>query len=128
LDAAEWVRTRLDLPVDELQARVLRTASKRGILNCSRQWGKSTITAAKAVHQALHEAESLTVVVRVRASPLGVGVTARDMEQPAQVIVAGSISIIGHGVSGPSTRFRSIRGTRRTTVVKCEGICIEESR
>jgi hypothetical protein len=62
-DAAEWVRTRLDLPVDELQARVLRTASKRGILNCSRQWGKSTITAAKAVHQALHEAESLTVVV-----------------------------------------------------------------
>ena len=62
-DAAEWVRSRLELPVDSLQARVLRTASKRGILNCSRQWGKSTITAAKAVHQAYHAAESLTVVV-----------------------------------------------------------------
>jgi hypothetical protein len=61
-DAAEWVRTRLGLPVDSLQARVLRTANKRGILNCSRQWGKSTITAAKAVYQATH-AKSLTVVV-----------------------------------------------------------------
>jgi hypothetical protein len=62
-DAAEWVRTRLGLPVDSLQARVLRTANKRGILNCSRQWGKSTITAAKAVYEATHVAESLTVVV-----------------------------------------------------------------
>jgi hypothetical protein len=62
-DAAEWVRERLELPVDALQERVLRTTNKRGILNCSRQWGKSTITAAKAVHQAYHTAESLTVVV-----------------------------------------------------------------
>ena len=66
-DAAEWVRTRLDLAVDPLQARVLRTTNKRGILNCSRQWGKSTITAAKAIHQAYNTAESLTVVV----SPCG---------------------------------------------------------
>jgi hypothetical protein len=62
-DAAEWVRTRLGLAVDSLQARVLRTTNKRGILNCSRQWGKSTISAAKAVYQATHEAASLTVVV-----------------------------------------------------------------
>ena len=62
-DAAEWVKTRLGLPVDPLQARVLRTVNKRGILNCSRQWGKSTITAAKAIYEATHVAESLTVVV-----------------------------------------------------------------
>jgi hypothetical protein len=62
-DAAEWVRTRLDLAVDSLQARVARTTNKRGILNCSRQWGKSTSTAAKARHQAYNTAESLTVVV-----------------------------------------------------------------
>jgi hypothetical protein len=62
-DVAEWVKTRLGLEADALQAKVLRTASKRGILNCSRQWGKSTITAAKAIHQAYHEAESLTIVV-----------------------------------------------------------------
>src|ERR1035441_8738549 len=57
-DAAEWVRERLELAVDSLQERVLRTTNKRGILNCSRQWGKSTITAAKAVHQAYHTAET----------------------------------------------------------------------
>src|ERR1035441_2310 len=62
-DAAEWVRTQLELPVDALQERVLRTTNKKGILNCSRQWGKSTITAAKAVHHAYHTAKSLTVVV-----------------------------------------------------------------
>ena len=62
-DAAEWVRERLELPVDALQERVLRTTNKRGILNCSRQWGKSTITAAKAIHEAYHTAGSLTVVV-----------------------------------------------------------------
>ena len=32
------------------------------ILNCSRQWGKSTVTAVKAVHQAVSRADSLTLV------------------------------------------------------------------
>ena len=71
IDAAEWVRDRLDLAVDDLQARVLRTVSKRGILNCSRQWGKSTITAAKAVHHAFLNAESMTVVVSPSARQSG---------------------------------------------------------
>ena len=59
----EWARTKLGFPADGLQARVLETPSKRGILNCSRQWGKSTVTAAKAIHQAFRHAESLTLVV-----------------------------------------------------------------
>lgn len=63
MDAVTWVRERLGLTSDTLQARVLGTKHKRGVLNCSRQWGKSTITAAKAVHQAYTEAESLTLVV-----------------------------------------------------------------
>src|SRR5664280_730469 len=70
-DAAEWVRERLELAVDSLQERVLRTTNKRGILNCSRQWGKSTITAAKAVHQAYTEAGSLTLVVSPSARQSG---------------------------------------------------------
>jgi hypothetical protein len=60
-----WVREKLGFNPDEGQARVLSTASKRGVLNCTRQWGKSTITAAKAVHQACTEAGSLTLVVSV---------------------------------------------------------------
>ena len=35
--------------------------------------------------------------VGVRASPLGVGLTARDIEQPAQVMVIGRVSIIEQG-------------------------------
>ena len=62
-DAAEWVRRKLGIAPDRLQAEVLRTGTKRGILNCCRQWGKSTITAAKAVHQAQTRVGSLTLVV-----------------------------------------------------------------
>ena len=48
----EWVKERLGMEVDRSQEEVLDAASRKGILNCTRQWGKSTITAAKAVHQA----------------------------------------------------------------------------
>lgn len=60
---AEWVRERLGFEPDEGQQRVLASGSHRGILNCTRQWGKSTVTAAKAVHQAYTEGGSLTLVV-----------------------------------------------------------------
>jgi hypothetical protein len=63
LGAAEWARDALGFPADRLQARILETHAKRGILNCTRQWGKSTVTAAMAVHQAVHQAGSLTLVV-----------------------------------------------------------------
>ena len=69
--AEAWVREKLGFAPDEGQARVLSTASKRGLLNCTRQWGKSTITAAKAVHQAWTEAGSLTLVVSPGARQSG---------------------------------------------------------
>jgi hypothetical protein len=40
-------------------------------LNCCRQWGKSTVTAAKAVHQACSAAKSLTLVVSPSARQSG---------------------------------------------------------
>jgi len=61
-DAADWVRETLGFWPDPAQERVLASGSRRGILNCTRQWGKSTVTAAKAVHQAYTEGESLTLV------------------------------------------------------------------
>jgi len=54
-----------------MQEQVLRTVGKRGLLNCSRQWGKSTITAAKAVHQAQRTAGCLTLVVSPSARQSG---------------------------------------------------------
>src|SRR4051812_23643129 len=62
-DVAEWTRQQLGFPVDATQARVLNLSSKRVMLNCARQWGKSTVTAAKAVHDAVKRAGSLTIVV-----------------------------------------------------------------
>lgn len=59
----EWARRELDFQADTLQAQVLRSEGRRGILNCSRQWGKSTVTAAKAMWQAVNRPGSLTIAV-----------------------------------------------------------------
>lgn len=48
---------------DSWQARVLRSASSRLLLNCSRQSGKSSITAILAVHTALYAAGSLVLLL-----------------------------------------------------------------
>lgn len=61
-DAAEFARVRLRFVPDETQAEVLRSGARRLILNCSRQWGKSTVGAAMAVHRAYSRAGSLVVV------------------------------------------------------------------
>ncbi len=53
IDEVEFARTRLGFRPDERQAEVLRSTAKRGILNCSRQWGKSTVTVAKALYRVL---------------------------------------------------------------------------
>ena len=70
-NAADWAREKLGFVADAAQERVLATDHKRGLLNCTRQWGKSTVTAAKAVHQAFTEAESLTLVVSPSARQSG---------------------------------------------------------
>jgi phage FluMu gp28-like protein len=70
-DPVEWVRGRLGFEPDAAQAQALASKRKRVLLNCTRQWGKSTITAAKAVHHAYTERESLTLVVSPSARQSG---------------------------------------------------------
>src|SRR6266853_6792084 len=62
-DVVEFVRKRLQFEPDERQLEVLRSGAKRGILNCTRQWGKSTIAAAKAVHRAYSEEGCVVLVL-----------------------------------------------------------------
>jgi hypothetical protein len=62
---------RLGFVPDAWQARVLESESKRVLLNCTRQCGKSTVTAVKAVEQAYTVAESLTLVVSPSARQSG---------------------------------------------------------
>ena len=63
MDAVEFARKVLAFDPDEKQAELLVCADKQVILNCTRQWGKSTVTAARAVWQAWAEPESLVLVV-----------------------------------------------------------------
>jgi len=59
---SEFAREKLGFAADERQKEVLDSTAKRGILNCSRQWGKSTVAAVKAVHCAWSEAGGLVLV------------------------------------------------------------------
>ena len=61
-DAVQFARQRLGFQPDERQSQVLQSTAKRAILNCSRQWGKSTIAAAKAIHLAYTQPQSLILI------------------------------------------------------------------
>ncbi len=56
---ADW----LGFTPDARQMELLTRPFRRLVLNCTRQWGKSTITAAKAVGRAHEKPESLTLVM-----------------------------------------------------------------
>ena len=52
-DTAKWVRKTLRFSPDTVQTEILNSRAKRLHLLCARQWGKSTVVAAKALHHAL---------------------------------------------------------------------------
>jgi hypothetical protein len=58
-----FAREQLHFQPDPKQEVVLNSGAKRRLLNCTRQWGKSTVTAIMAVHNALSHDGSLTLVV-----------------------------------------------------------------
>src|ERR1019366_7642154 len=62
---------RLGFEPDQQQAEVLRSNAKRGILNCARQWAKSTVSAVKAVHRAVTQSGSLVLVASPTARQRG---------------------------------------------------------
>ena len=66
-----WAHRAFGFEADAAQARVLDSRSKRVVLNCTRQWGKSTVTALKAVHEAITQRESLIVAVSPTARQTG---------------------------------------------------------
>src|ERR1700712_2296510 len=67
----DFATAKLGFTPDPKQSVLLRDSLRRVLLNCSRQWGKSTITAAKAVHQAYTKPESLVVVLSPTARQSG---------------------------------------------------------
>ncbi|WP_031499731.1 terminase large subunit domain-containing protein [Bryobacter aggregatus] len=63
LDPATFASKFLGIEPDGKQAIVLRTPARQLILNCSRQWGKSTVSSILALHQAYFTPKSLVLVV-----------------------------------------------------------------
>jgi hypothetical protein len=61
-DVIGFVTERLRFEPDEGQRELLESGAKRGILNCTRQWGKSTVAAMKAVHRAYCRPGSVVLV------------------------------------------------------------------
>lgn len=62
-DPVEFARAVAGIEPDPWQAQVLRSDSRRILLNCSRQSGKSTTTAILALHRALTAPKSTIIVV-----------------------------------------------------------------
>lgn len=63
LDPVYFARERLSLTLDPMQAALLRKRSRRSLLNCTRQWGKSTTTAATALHEGAYVPRSKTIIL-----------------------------------------------------------------
>jgi len=61
--AAAFARDELGFTPDAGQAELLATRHRLVILNCHRQWGKTTVTAIRAAHQAVQEAKQSIVIV-----------------------------------------------------------------
>ena len=83
----DWAAA-LGLALDEHQRAILDPGIRRGILNCCRKWGKSTMIALKAAHFAAHRPGTTVLVVApsARQSEELLGIAARmlrDLEQAA---------------------------------------------
>src|SRR5436189_4504779 len=107
-DAAAWAREHLNFLPDCKQQQVLATNTRRGILNCTRQWGKSTTCAIKAVHYAHFHPESTVIVAspsqrqsseflrkaKKAVRTLGMGVRT-DGDNPCSLLLPNGARIIG---------------------------------
>ncbi|MEO8662383.1 MAG: terminase family protein [Bryobacteraceae bacterium] len=62
-DIVTFAREILRFDPDEKQSEVLRAKAKRGLLCCTRQWGKSTVAAILALHHLLVEPKAFVVVI-----------------------------------------------------------------
>jgi hypothetical protein len=62
MDAGEFARVRLGIEPDATQMELLQSGAPRVMLNCSRQWGKSTVAALMATHHAVTRPDAMVIV------------------------------------------------------------------
>ena len=111
VDVIAFARERLAFHPDPDQAPALDPSIRRGLLNCCRQWGKSTTVAIRAVHQAFHYPESLTII----ASPSG--------RQSAEFVrkAGGFLRLLGITPRGDGDNLISLALPNRSRIVGLPG-------
>ncbi len=113
-DAVTWAKDKLNFQADAAQAQILAADAKRGILNCSRQWGKSTTSAIKAVHHAYFNPNSVILV----ASP-SLRQSAEFLKKAEKAIAQLGIRVRGDGVNQCSIQLPN--GSRIIGLPESEG-------
>lgn len=113
-DAVAWAKENLDFIADPKQAQILNATTKRGILNCSRQWGKSTTSAIKAVHYACHNPDSIILV----ASP-SLRQSGEFLKKAEKAVSQLGIRVKGDGVNPCSLQLPN--GARIVGLPESEG-------
>ena len=93
LDPLTFAREILHFQPFEKQAQILDPSIRRAILLCSRQWGKSTVMAARATWLAINKPESTTLIV----APVG--------SQANETLVKATGFLYGLGI-----RTRRVKG------------------
>jgi len=121
-DIARFAIVQLGLAPDKKQLQILRSTAKRGILNCSRQWGKSTVAAVKALHRASTRAGSLVLVAspserqsaeflrKVAPMVRKLGIRVRgDGDNPISILLPNQSRIVGlPGVEATARGFSAV--------------------
>jgi len=93
---------------DDIQSKILRSNARQIVCNCHRQWGKSSIIAAKALHRGLYYPNSLILV----ASP-----TENQSKEMFLKIINASIYIEGlEKLEDSKSRMTLTNGSRIVTL------------
>jgi hypothetical protein len=95
-----FAETLLGFRPDPIQKRILTADVFRGLINCSRQWGKSTVMAIKAVHEAVTKPESTILVLCPKYLHVGV-----FFENVRKFSFSLNILIVGDGEYKIAARF-----------------------
>ncbi len=96
LAPALWAAQSLNFLPDPHQSSVLDSTHTRVLVNCCRQWGKSTTAALRALHHALHHPRSETILI----AP-----TLRQSAELLRKITGFHPSLPGDGVNRHSLQF-----------------------
>jgi len=120
-DRVEFARAVLQFFPEPLQETALRSHARRIILNCNRQWGKSTIAAIRALHRAWFWPGSLVLIVS-RAHAQSGGLLMKIREFLPQL----GLKARGDGVNRLSIQFPN--GSRIVALPGGEGPTRSHSR